>query len=117
MRTAPVRSVLAGTAATLVALFGLTGCTHASYDCSGQMCAIYLEGVGASIDIDADTLLGPGASGEITIELTGLATDGATFAVNGAEASCAPGVSQTVSDLQVTCQEVNEEGMSMEVTG
>lgn len=100
----------------MVVLAGLTGCSYASHDCSGGTCGVLLNGVGAHIDIDAEHIDGPGASGAVNVELMALAPDRATLTVNGAEVTCAPEESHAVGDLQVTCRSINEDSMTMEIS-
>src|SRR5690625_3791852 len=109
------RTSLAGTVAGMVVLAGLTGCSYASHDCSGGTCGVLLNGVGAHIDIDAEHIDGPGASGAVNVELMALAPDRATLTVNGAEVTCAPEESHAVGDLQGCGRIINEDNNAMGV--
>lgn len=111
-----VRTALTAVAATTFALVGLTACTSTSYSCSNGSCSVTLSGAGASTDLDANTF-GGGGSGDITVALDGVDGGTATFSIGGSEGSCASGESLSVDNLQVTCTEVGEDELTMEITG
>lgn len=113
-----VRSALTAAAAAAFVLVGLTGCTSSSYSCSNGSCAVTLKGAGASTEIDDNTFGGGGGgSGETTFALDGVSDGMAAFSIGGSEASCTSGESVTVDELQVTCTEIGEDELTMEVTG
>lgn len=110
-----VRTALVGTAAFLLPLLTLTGCSYASHDCSQGLCGVLLNGSGAHITIDAD-LLGPTSGGDTTVELQGASGGSASFTINGDGGTCASDESLTVSGFQVTCLGIGEDELTMEVS-
>lgn len=107
-----VRTALTAVAATAFVLVGLSGCTSTSYSCSNGSCTVTLKGAGASTDLDHF-----GGAGETTIALDGVNEGTATFSIDNEEGACTAGESLSVADLQVTCTEVAEDELTMEVTG
>ena len=110
-----VRTALAGTAAILLPLLTLTGCSYASHDCSQGLCGVRLDGSGAHITIDAD-LLDPTSGGDTTVQLQGASGARASFTINGVGGTCISDESLMVSGFQVTCLGIGADELTMEVS-
>ena len=108
-------TVLAGAAAILLALLTLTGCSHASHDCSQGVCGVLLDGPGAHITIDAD-LLDPTSGSDTRVELQEASGDSARFTISGGAGTCTPNESLQVSGFEVTCRGIGEDQLTMEVS-
>lgn len=96
----------------LLTLAGATGalaaCTSStSYSCSNDDCTVTLTGAGSDAEV---------GSSETEVALVGSDGTTAEFSVDGEAASCAQGDAVDVAGFAVTCTEVGEDRLVVEMT-
>jgi hypothetical protein len=92
----------AGTAAGILLLLPVAGCSSDNVDCSGTTCTVTLSGDGAKASILGNDL-----------GFAGVQDGRATLSVGDKEVSCAEGESVSAGPLSITCTSVTEDGVEL----
>jgi hypothetical protein len=92
--------LVAGTAAGLLLLAPLAGCSSDNVSCSGNSCTATLEGNGAKASILGNELA-----------FAGTENGRASLSVGDAEVSCAQGESVSAGPLSITCTTVTDDSV------
>ncbi len=95
----PLALLIAGAA-------GACNATTYTSSCADGVCTVTLSGAGADGDVNG---------GQILVELDGASDGEATFAVDGEEATCAQGDQVAVAGYDVTCTEVGDDRLTIEI--
>lgn len=101
-----IKRMSALAAGAALAVVGLTGCQTTTYSCSGNQCTVNLGGSGASTEVGASNT---------EVALVGADGTTAEFRIDGTAAQCTEGESVEVAGVSVTCTEVGEDSLSVEL--
>lgn len=101
-----IKRLSALAAGLALASLGLAACQTTTYTCNNNECTVNLSGSGASTEV-----------GTANTEVALIGADGTTasFTIDGAAAECTEGETLNVSGISVTCTEVGDDSLSVDL--